>query len=492
MHPFPPERHRARGARTRTARTLTLVLSLVALVLGGLTAVPAQAAGLREVTGFGSNPGNLRMFRYVPDGLPTGRPVVVALHGCTQSASGFDDETGWTKWADAWGFALVLPEQKSANNMNTCFNWFEPSDMARGSGEAPSVKQMADRTAADLGSDTARVYVTGLSAGGAMTSVMAAAYPDVFAGAAVVAGLPYDCARTVVAGLSCMNPGSDLGPRQWGDKVRAAHPSYDGPRPVMSLWHGTNDSTVKPVNLTELVEQWTNVHGTDTVADISDTVDGYPHQVYENASGDAAVESYSITGMQHGQPADPGGAATQCGIAGQYFPDMGICASYRIGRFWGLDSSQGGSELPAPAGPAVTATTETTVSLSWEAVDGAAAYRVHRDGDQKGSPSGPSFTDTGLSPGTTYAYTVAAVDDRGRAGPATAAVRATTAGSAHRCFTDNNYQQVAAGRAHQALGTVYANGSGQNMGLYNVFVTHTLEETSPGHFVIADSDCPSP
>ncbi|MEV0185190.1 PHB depolymerase family esterase [Streptomyces sp. NPDC050625] len=467
-----------------------MILCLVGLLLG-LFPAPAQAATLTEVTGFGSNPGNLRMFRYVPDGLPSGRPLVVALHGCTQSAADYDDETGWTKWADAWGFALVLPQQQAVNNANSCFNWFQSADLSRGQGEALSIKQMVDRTAADYGTDASRVYVTGLSAGGAMTSVMAASYPDVFRGAAVVAGLPFDCARSVSAGLACMNPGSDLSPQQWGDKVRAAYPSYSGPYPTMSVWHGSSDTTVKPMNMTELVEQWTNVQGTDAVADVSDTVQGYPHRVYRDGFGRDVVESYSITGMAHGQPVDPGSGATQCGTAGQYLPDMNICASYWIGRFWSLPALDGGGALPAPSGLVVTATTDTSVSLSWKAVGGAASYRVYRDGTQVGSPSGTSFTDTGLAAGTTYSYTVAAVDGTGAVGAASATVEATTTGTTHQCHTGNNYDQVLAGRAHQSLGHVYANGSNQYMGLYNLYETHTLEETSPGYYVVADSGCPS-
>ncbi|MGW7363998.1 extracellular catalytic domain type 1 short-chain-length polyhydroxyalkanoate depolymerase [Streptomyces sp. NPDC054841] len=480
----------SRAQRPPRSSAAALVLSLIALVLG-LFPAPAQAASLTEVTGFGSNPGNLQMFRYVPDGLRAGRPLVVALHGCTQSAAAFDDETGWTKWADTWGFALLLPQQKSANNANSCFNWFQSADFSRGQGEALSIRQMTDRMASDHGIDVSRVYVTGLSAGGAMTSVMAASYPDVFAGAAVVAGIPFDCARNVTAGFGCMSPGSDLGARQWGDKVRAAYPSYGGPYPTMSVWHGSSDSTVAPMNMTELVEQWTDVHGTDAVADLSDTVQGHPHKVYRSGAGKAVVESYSLTGMGHGQPVDPGSGTTQCGTAGAYVLDANICASYWIGQSWGLGAPDGRGTLPAPSGLTVTATTDSSVTLSWNAVDGAVSYRVHRGGTQAGTSSSASFTDTGLSAGTAYSYTVAAVDGSGDVGASSAPVQATTAGSAHRCYTDDNYNQVAAGRAHQTMGTVYANGSNQSMGLYNVFTTHTLEETSPGYFVIADSGCPS-
>ena len=167
---------------------------------------PAAAAVTAEVTGFGTNPGALRMFRYVPDGLPAGAPLVVAMHGCTQTASAYDDEPGWTALADRWKFAVVLPEQQTANNSSRCFNWFEPGDIARGQGEALSIKQMVDKTRADLGTDPARTFVTGLSAGGAMTSVMLATYPEVFAGGAVMAGIPFRCASGVSQAFTCLSP----------------------------------------------------------------------------------------------------------------------------------------------------------------------------------------------------------------------------------------------------------------------------------------------
>src|ERR1044071_8977758 len=113
-------------------RGLAYILPLLLLVA---LASPARAAAtLTQVTGFGSNPGALRMFSYVPDGLPTGRPLIVALHGCTQSAADYYSHSGWPKYADASAAALVLPEQTSANNPLSCFNWFAPGDTRRGSG----------------------------------------------------------------------------------------------------------------------------------------------------------------------------------------------------------------------------------------------------------------------------------------------------------------------------------------------------------------------
>jgi poly(3-hydroxybutyrate) depolymerase len=134
----------------------------------------------------------------------------------------------------------------------------------------------------------------------------------------------------MIEAWSCMSPGVDRSPRGWGDLVRSASP-YTGPWPPMSLWQGTTDTTVKTVNLTELVDQWTDVHGADQTADRTDTVAGYPRQAYTDASGRTVVETYRITGMAHGQP-----VTTGCGRAGTYTPNKGICAAYHIGLWWGL------------------------------------------------------------------------------------------------------------------------------------------------------------
>ncbi|KAB2973041.1 PHB depolymerase family esterase [Streptomyces sp. SS1-1] len=322
-----------RAARPRLAVLVTLLVALTSVLLAPGR---AAAASLQEVTGFGSNPGALRMFRYVPDGLPAGRPVVVALHGCTQNAAGYGTGSGWLQLADRWGFSVVLPQQQSANNLSSCFNWFQNGDIARGQGEAASIAQMVDRQLADTSGDASRVQVTGLSAGGGMTAVMMAAYPEKFASGGIVAGLPYGCAQAAGSPYVCMYVGATQTARQWGDRVRAARPGYTGPWPALVAFQGTADYTVKPVNMADLVRQWTDAHGTDQTADVSDTVAGFPHQVFRDASGRAAVETYSLTGMGHGQPVDPGSGTEQCGTAGAYLLDVNLCAAYRMGRAWGL------------------------------------------------------------------------------------------------------------------------------------------------------------
>ena len=332
-------------------RSLSCLLSL--LVLSACTSdsdlsaeLTTQALALEQVTSFGSNPGNLRMFRYVPNDLPTNAPLVVALHGCTQSASVYANGAGWAKYAERDGFALLFPEQKSANNQNACFNWFESGDIRRGAGEPLSVKQMVDKMVSDYGLDSERVFVTGLSAGGFMTTVMLATYPDVFAGGGVIAGGPYRCGVGLVNAFSCMNPGVNKTPKAWGDLVRGAS-TYSGPQPKVSIWHGDADFTVRDANLREAMEQWTNVHGADQQADVTGTVEGYPHRVYQKDGVDV-VETYSLMGMGHGTPVDPsnsgGSAEAECGQAGAYILDVDICSSYYIGRFWGIIAEANGDD----------------------------------------------------------------------------------------------------------------------------------------------------
>src|SRR6202048_5409445 len=137
---------------------------------------------LREIAAFGSNPGALRMFTYHPPHVSAQSALVVVLHACTQTAASYDLGAGWSTLADRYGFALLLPEQQRSNNPNGCFNWFLPEDTRRGRGEALSIRQMIETFVMDKKIDRGRVFITGLSAGGAMTSVKLARYSEAVAG----------------------------------------------------------------------------------------------------------------------------------------------------------------------------------------------------------------------------------------------------------------------------------------------------------------------
>ena len=277
------------------------------------------------------------MFEWIPQGLPTNAPVVVVLHGCFAGAPLYDDETGWTMLAERWKVALVFPEQTVANDPTNCFRWWNPEDNTRDSGEALSIKQMVDWTHANHGTDPSRVFVMGHSGGALFTSVMLATYPDVFNAGAIVAGGPYKCgnegaiaigidgSKPPVRGGDCVDGSVDKTPQEWGDLARSGYPGYTGPKPRVSIWHGTADTMMSPKNLNELVEQWTNYHGLDQTPAVTDTVKGYPHKVYEDGAGNALVESYQLTGQSHGWPYDPGTAEDKCNGAPRSWNDH-ICA----------------------------------------------------------------------------------------------------------------------------------------------------------------------
>lgn len=349
-----------RGAAMKSsslALAAALVLGLVACSSSpeatddGATA--AGASALVEVTGFGSNPGGLRMYEYGPSGLGSGAPLVVALHGCTQTAADYT-KAGWNGFADKQRFWVLYPEQQTSNNQNRCFDWFQSEDISRGSGEALSIKQMVDAMIARHGIDPKRVFVTGLSAGGAMTNVMLAAYPDVFAAGAVMAGLPYACATGMSDAFTCMNPGKNDTPSGWAARVKAAS-SYPGPWPRVSIWHGASDTTVAPANLSYEAAQWTAVHGADQKADLTETVGPATHAVYTDSSGKAVVETWSIAKMPHGTAVDP---SRGCGAAGAYVLDVGLCSTKHALDFFGLgdgasaDAGAGGSDAGAPGADA--------------------------------------------------------------------------------------------------------------------------------------------
>lgn len=291
---------------------------------------------LIETVGFGSNPGNLIMRSFLPDLLPPSAPLVVVLHGCTQTAVSYDHGAGWSTLARQFGFALLFPEQQRSNNPNLCFNWFLPEDTRRDRGETLSIREMIDRMVSEHRLDPKRVFITGLSAGGAMTGSLLACYPEVFAAGAIIAGLPYGCATNTQEALAAMFQGGSQTARAWGDMVRTASP-HAGPWPRVAVWHGSADTTVKPGNAANIVEQWLDVHGCAAQAAVADKVAGYPHRTWLK-DGQPAVEAYSITGMAHGTPIDTRASDPddRCGAPGPHMLDAGISSTAVIARSWGL------------------------------------------------------------------------------------------------------------------------------------------------------------
>lgn len=296
----------------------------------------APAVKMREVPDFGANPGNLRALLYTPPRLPKRAPLVVVLHGCTQAAEAYAASAGWLALADRHGFAVLSPEQAAANNPNLCFNWFQPADVQRGSGEVESIAQMVRRVVAAEALDPGRVYISGLSAGGAMSAAVLASYPELFAGGAIIAGLPYGAADNLPKALQAMAQIPMRSAEDWGSQVRGAS-RHSGPWPRVSIWHGDADVTVRPDAGEALARQWANVHGIEQAAPERIEQPGRTSTRWSSA-GQVLVEHHRVQAMGHGTPLRASGADA-CGSAAPFMLDVGICSSTESLAFWGVINS---------------------------------------------------------------------------------------------------------------------------------------------------------
>jgi poly(hydroxyalkanoate) depolymerase family esterase len=309
------------------------------------------------------NPGNLRGFYYVPEGLEGPAPLVVVLHGCTQNAAGYDRGSGWSRLADKNGFVLLFPEQQRANNPGLCFNWFTAIDTQRGMGEAASIRAMIEAMDAVHPIQRRRIFVTGLSAGGAMASVRLATYPELFAGGAIIAGIAYGCASGVAQAFDCMSGRAREDSDELGRKVRRASP-HKGPWPHISVWQGSADATVAPSNADAIVLQWAHLHGLPPKPSRTETVEGYPRRVWQGDDGEELIEHYVITGMAHGTPLNPGTGDGESGEAGAHMIDAHISSTDRIAAFFGI-APRAKAGMRGRAGAALSAEPKRAHSPRW-------------------------------------------------------------------------------------------------------------------------------
>jgi acetylxylan esterase len=313
----------------------TLLATLAAAALAATTALtfaaPASAATLTEVTGFGTNPSNIRMHIYVPDRVAARPGIVVAVHYCGGSGPGFHSQTGYAGLADRYGFIVIYP---SVTRSSGCWDVSSPAALRRGGGSDPvGIASMVSYTQQRYNADPNRVFVTGSSSGAMMTNVLLGDYPDVFKAGASFAGVPFGCfATTNGSEWNSQCSGGQLirTPQQWGDLVRNAYPGYTGARPRMQIWHGTNDETLRYPNFGEQVKQWTNVHGLSQTPSFTDTPQSnYTRTRYGGTGGMAPVEAISMQGVSHSIPID----------------------AAQVIRFFGLDSSTPPTGAPPTSTP---------------------------------------------------------------------------------------------------------------------------------------------
>jgi poly(hydroxyalkanoate) depolymerase family esterase len=272
----------------------------------------AQFLSLRHGGAHGSRDYRL----YVPACRPEGpMPLIVMLHGCTQSPEDFASGTGMNALAEQFGCLIAWPAQPQGANAQKCWNWFRPEDQARGRGEPALIAGIVGDVLRDHLADPARVYVAGLSAGGAAAAILGAAYPEVFAAVGVHSGLPVGGARDVPSAFAAMRSGAK------GNARPMAAPAI--------VFHGLADATVHPGNGEAVVAQALRTRsGFRRVAlcGISKGGRTYRQTRHEDVDGRSIAEHWEIDGAGH---AWAGGRAS-----GSYTDPLGPDASREMLRFF--------------------------------------------------------------------------------------------------------------------------------------------------------------
>ncbi|HEV7230750.1 MAG TPA: PHB depolymerase family esterase [Bacteroidia bacterium] len=312
------------------------------LLLTLLLSIGSLAQNLTEVSDFGMNAGNLRMFMHIPPGTDKRqrKQLVLVLHGCTQSAGIISAQTGWNKLADEYGFLVVYPQQKLINNAGKCFCWYRRGDITKGKGEDASIMEMVDYMKRNYSIDSSHVFITGLSAGAMMSVAMMATNPEVFNAGAIFAGGPYKSALNVFSGYLVGAGWVHKTPAKWAYKIRKQNEGYTGPYPRMIIYQGRNDIVVNRRNGFELVKQWTYIHHVDTVP--SDKINCFAlnkdieKDVFRDDRGIPRVTYYKINHLGHAYLINPGKCINEGGKRGLFSRDKNFHATWWTALDFGM------------------------------------------------------------------------------------------------------------------------------------------------------------
>jgi poly(hydroxyalkanoate) depolymerase family esterase len=275
-----------------------------------------EGARFEERT-FSNHVGSRTYKVYVPSGY-TGQslPVVVMLHGCTQNPDDFAAGTRMNEVAEEQTFLVAYPRQPQSANMQKCWNWFNAGDQQREGGEPSLIAGIALQVIEEFSADPARVYVAGLSAGGAAAAIMGATHPDIFVAVGVHSGLACGAARDMPSAFAAMGGGGTIRPRGEGRTV-----------PTI-VFHGDADRTVNPVNSDQVIAQATEDAALTRMVTHGETPGGmaYTRTVQLNAAGGEVLEQWVLHGAGH---AWSGGSAN-----GSYTDSRGPDASREMIRFF--------------------------------------------------------------------------------------------------------------------------------------------------------------
>ena len=284
---------------------------------------PAPHGFLAGSHAFAGTSRNYKLF--VPVDLPADPSLVVMLHGCTQSPDDFAAGTRMNEWASRDGFLVLYPEQSRSANPSSCWNWFQTNDQQRDHGETGLIASLTRKVVADYDADPTRVYVAGLSAGGAMAANLAEAYPDLFAAVAIHSGLVAHAANNVVDALTAMRRGASRRPATANGLVTGFPPT-----PTI-VFHGDDDRTVHPVNGDQIVSAAFHAQATPTPdVETGRSTEGrsYVRERFQDDDGITRVEHWKLEAAGH---AWAGGDA-----AGTYTDPRGVDATQEMLRFFAL------------------------------------------------------------------------------------------------------------------------------------------------------------
>jgi poly(hydroxyalkanoate) depolymerase family esterase len=302
-----------------------------------------SANALDEVENFGSNLGNCDMFVYEPASLsknaPT--PLLVAIHGCSETATKLAKQTGWNELADRHGFRILYPQQKMSNNSSRCWNWFQAEDTYDGQGELGSIREMIDYMQTHYAIAEGEVYVYGVSSGGAMTSALLANYPELFHAGCVYAGGAFGAADTPIKAMKSMTNPEDLSADKLAENVRNQSGDDISQYPRVVVVHGTSDPIVNSRNGELVCRQWVELHGmgeqhlrSSLINDREDLV----LKEYCAPTGEALVSHLEISKLMHQLAIDPGDGEQQGGKRSIFSADYDFHSTWWIARQMGLIS----------------------------------------------------------------------------------------------------------------------------------------------------------
>lgn len=264
--------------------------------------------------------GRLDYFLYKPAGSTSGRPLILMLHGCTQSPEDFARGTRMNLLADEYGFLVGYPAQSHSANAQKCWNWFRPEDQRRDAGEPAMMAGIVGQLIAEEQVDATRVYVAGMSAGGAAAAVLAAVYPDLFAAIGIHSGLPCGAATSIPGAFAAMRNGGD----------RRDRPPRSGRAVPVITFHGDRDDTVSAANSDRIVEEALDAGGSALKRSrLTGEEPGgrrFTREMHSNSADDIVIEKWTVEGAGHGWA---GGDS-----AGSYVDPKGPDASRAMVRFF--------------------------------------------------------------------------------------------------------------------------------------------------------------